>query len=127
MLILVAHGSRDPGWRGSLHALAEAVESKLNKGRVEIAFMQFDGPTLPEVVEKAITAGEKRLALFPMFMASAGHVDKDIRPLVAELAQAHPEVHFELMTPVGENSLLPGLLATIFSGSSESTQTSDKP
>lgn len=120
MLILVAHGSRDPAWRASLHALAEAVESSLAQGRVEIAFMQFDGPTLPEVMAEAIAAGEERFELFPMFMASAGHVDKDIKPLVAELARAHPEVYMELMKPVGEDSLFPGLIATIVSGSSES-------
>jgi sirohydrochlorin cobaltochelatase len=120
MLILLAHGSRDPAWRDSLHALAKAVETKLAGGKVEMAFMQFDGPTLPEVVEKAIATGEKRLELFPMFMASAGHVDKDIKPLVAELAQAHPGVRFNLMTPVGEAPLFPGLIATIVSGSTES-------
>jgi sirohydrochlorin ferrochelatase len=54
-----------------------------------------------------------------MFMASAGHVDKDIKPLVAQLSETHPEVHLELLTPVGEDSLFPGLIATIVSGSSE--------
>ena len=120
MLILLAHGSRDPAWRGSLHALAEAVETRLAKGRVEIAFMQFNGPTLPEVLGKAIATGERRFELFPMFMASAGHVDKDIKPMVAELAKAHPGVQLHLMTPVGEDPLLPGLIATIVSGSTES-------
>jgi sirohydrochlorin cobaltochelatase len=120
MLILVAHGSRDSAWRGSLHVLAKEVESRLAGGRVETAFMQFDGPTLPDVVEEAIAVGEMRFKLFPMFMASAGHVDKDIKPLVAELAEAHPEVHLELMTPVGEDSLFPGLIASIVSDSSES-------
>lgn len=120
MLILVAHGSRDPAWRSSLHAVAEAVESRLAGGKVGVAFMQFDGPTLPEVVEKAINKGEDHLKLFPMFMASAGHVDKDIKPLVAELAQAHPGVQLDLLTPVGETPLFPGLIATIVSGSTES-------
>jgi len=120
MLILLAHGSRDPAWRGSLHALAEAVESRLAGGKVAIAFMQFDGPTLPEVLEKAMATGERRFDLFPLFMASAGHVDKDIKPLVAELARAHPGAQLNLMTPVGEDPLFPGLIATIVSGSSES-------
>jgi hypothetical protein len=40
-------------------------------------------------------------------------VDKDLKPLVGELALAHPEVHFELMTPVGEDALFPGLIVDI--------------
>lgn len=127
MLILVAHGSRDPAWRDSLHILAKGVESRLTTGKVGIAFMQFDGPTLPEVVGKAIAAGERRLNLIPLFMASAGHVDKDIKPMVAELAEAHPEVHLELMKPVGEDSLFPDLIATIASGIPDSSKTCEKP
>jgi sirohydrochlorin ferrochelatase len=46
-------------------------------------------------------------------MASAGHVDKDIKPLVADLARAHPAVKLELMTPVGEDDLFPGLIVEI--------------
>ena len=88
--------------------------------KVEVAFMQFDGPTLQEVLEKAWAAGERRLQLFPMFMASAGHVDRDIKPLVTELAAAHPDLHLILLGPVGENPLFPGLIATIVTGSSES-------
>jgi sirohydrochlorin cobaltochelatase len=72
--------------------------------------MQFEGPTLPEVVEEAAQSGHKTLRLLPLFMASAGHVDKDIKPLVAKLAQAHPGVRLDLMTPVGENDLFPGLI-----------------
>ena len=113
MLILVAHGSRDPLWRGSLHTLAEAVGSLMPGEEVRVAFMQFDGPTLPEVVGEVIGSGCTHLRLLPLFMASAGHVDKDIKPLVSELARAYPNVKLELMTPVGENDLFPTLIVDI--------------
>jgi sirohydrochlorin cobaltochelatase len=113
MLILIAHGSRDPAWRGSLKDLTEAVRARISPAEVALAFMQFEGPTLPDVVEEAVRAGSGRLMLLPLFMASAGHVDKDIKPLVAELAQAHPGVELELMTPVGEDALFPGLIVEL--------------
>jgi sirohydrochlorin cobaltochelatase len=116
MLILVAHGSRDPLWRGSLHALAEAVSTRAPSEEVRVAFMQFAGPTLPEVVEEAVRAGHETLRLLPLFMASAGHVDKDIKPLVAELARAHPGAKLELLSPVGEDDLFPGLIVDIAAG-----------
>jgi sirohydrochlorin cobaltochelatase len=113
MLILVAHGSRDPLWRGSLQALAERVGAEMPSEDVRVAFMQFAGPTLTEVVEEGARAGESVLRLLPLFMASAGHVDKDIKPLVAELARAYPGVRMELLTPVGEDGLFPRLIIDI--------------
>ena len=110
MLILVAHGSRDPLWRGSVETLAETVSAQMPSEEVRVAFMQFEGPTLTDVVEEAARSGKTTLRLFPLFMASAGHVDKDIKPLVADLAKAHPAVKLELMTPVGEDDLFPGLI-----------------
>jgi len=113
MLILVAHGSRDPQWRSSLEGLAEAVKAKMQNEEVLIAFMQFDGPTLSDVVKEAVQAGHESLRLLPLFMASAGHVDKDIKPLINDLARTYSGVEFILMTPVGEDDLFPRLIVDI--------------
>ena len=113
MLILIAHGSRDPLWRGSIQKLAEVAGARMPSEVVGVAFMQFEGPTLADVVEGAVRSGHTTLTLLPLFMASAGHVDKDIKPLVAELAEAHPNTTLELMTPVGEDTLFPGLIIDI--------------
>jgi siroheme synthase-like protein len=102
MLILIAHGSRTPEWRGSLENLTESVRSVDGSGPVRLAFMQFAGPTLPDVVKEGLEEGVREFRLLPLFMASAGHVDNDIRPLVADLRDRHPEARFHLMTPVGE-------------------------
>ncbi len=114
MLILIAHGSRDPSWRASLEHLTLRVAEGLSPdGDARLAFMQFDGPTLPEVVGEAVAEGATDLRLLPLFMASAGHVDKDIKPLVSELRSAHPSATLELLTPVGEDDLFPGLILDI--------------
>ena len=113
MLILIAHGSRDPVWRGSLEKLTTRVNARMPSEEVRLAFMQFEGPTLQEVVEEAVGSGTLSLRLLPLFMASAGHVDKDIKPLVKELSRAHPGVQLELMTPVGEDELFLGLITDI--------------
>jgi sirohydrochlorin cobaltochelatase len=116
MLILVAHGSRDPRWRKSIHDLGEAVQARLEGGEVGVAFMQFDGPSLTDVVREAAESGHRSLQLLPLFMASAGHVDKDIRPLVAELSSQHPDMELQILTPVGEDSHFPALILDIVSG-----------
>jgi sirohydrochlorin cobaltochelatase len=92
------------------------VEAQVPAEDVEVAFMQFDGPTLAEVLDEGLSRGHQSFRLLPLFMASAGHVDKDIKPLVEELARAHPEITLDLMTPVGEHELFPSLVVDIFSG-----------
>ena len=115
MLILLAHGSRDPDWRGSLETLARTVDSEMPAEDVRVAFMQFEGPTIQEVVGGAVDSGHKTLRLLPLFMASAGHVDKDIKPVVAGLARDHPGVDLVLLPPVGEDGLFPRLIVDIAS------------
>jgi len=118
MLILIAHGSRDAAWRGSLETLALSVGTLVSPEEVRLAFMQFTGPTLPEIVREAIGSGRTDFRILPLFLASAGHVDKDIKPLVEELAAAHPEARLEVIPPLGEDHLLPHLIADIASRSS---------
>ena len=77
--------------------------------------MQFDGPNLPDVVREAAEAGHGSLQLLPLFMASAGHVDKDIKPLVAQLSEQHPDMGFQILTPVGEDHRFPTLILDIVS------------
>jgi sirohydrochlorin cobaltochelatase len=113
MLILLAHGSRDARWRGSIETLAQAVQARSSSQPVRVAFMQFEGPTLAEVIQDGVAEGHRSFQLLPLFMASAGHVDKDIKPLVNELAVEHPHVDLRLMTPVGEDDLFPGLIIDI--------------
>jgi sirohydrochlorin ferrochelatase len=86
---------------------------------VKVAFMQFGGPALSDVVGQAAAEGHRDLTLLPLFVASAGHVDKDIKPLVAELSRAHPDLDLHLMTPVGEDDLFPTFISNVFSRPSE--------
>ncbi len=69
--------------------------------------MQFEGPTLPEVVAEAVRSGQTDLRLLPLFMASAGHVDKDIKPLVDELARSYPGVEAGALDPRWRGRPLP--------------------
>jgi len=113
MFVLIAHGSRDERWRKSLENLAASLETRSPSHSVALAFMQFEGPTLPQVIERGVTQGVTDFQLLPLFMASAGHVDKDIRPLVEELSTRFPDARMELLTPIGEDLLFRGLIQTI--------------
>ncbi len=119
MLILIAHGSRDPDWRLSLEELRTSVDTGCPSEKVRLAFMQFAGPELREVVQEGLSQGVQHFRLLPLFMSSAGHVEKDIKPMVAELEGVFPQATLELLTPIGENPLFQGLVQAIVNNTPE--------
>lgn len=114
LLVLVAHGSRDPAWGRPLEALARSIEERTGPGTVRLAYSQFATPTLPDVVGHAAAAGIRQIRVLPLFMTAGGHVDRDIRPVVDELRRAHDEtIDVELLPPVGELPAFRILLAEL--------------
>jgi sirohydrochlorin cobaltochelatase len=113
MLILMAHGSRDPRWRASVERLIEAVRADVGPDRVRLAYLGCAPPTLPDVVADAVRAGATRIRVLPLFLADAGHVEREIRPMVARLCASHRPVAVELLPPVGQHPLFQALLGRI--------------
>lgn len=101
MLVLMAHGSRNPDWGTPLEALTETVARQAGAEHVYLAYSQFSSPTLEEVVAAA-DPGIRRVRVLPLFMTSHGHVERDIRPIVEDLRRAHETLEVELLPPVGE-------------------------
>ncbi len=116
MLVLIAHGSRNEGWRRSLEDLRDSLRERAGDREIHLAYMQFAGPTLKEVIEEGRSRGVRSYDLLPLFMASAGHVDKDIRPMVAALSEDFPDTQLHLLPPVGEHPLFFDLIHTIAGG-----------
>lgn len=113
MFVLIVHGSRNPQWRQSLEQLADGLRKNDPSREVGLAYMQFSGPSLEDVVLEGRTRGIQDFRILPLFMASAGHVDKDIRPMVDDLAQRCPDIHLQLLPPVGEQPLFHQLVLNI--------------
>lgn len=102
LLVLVAHGSRNPEWGVPLEALTDAVARGAGTDHVRLAYSQFASPSLEDVVADAAAAGMRRVRVLPLFMTAHGHVERDIRPVVDALRRAHETVEVELLPPVGE-------------------------
>ncbi|MFH1417245.1 MAG: CbiX/SirB N-terminal domain-containing protein [Planctomycetota bacterium] len=113
MLILVAHGSHDPRWRASMERVIESLQAEVGGGKVRLAYMECTPPTLADVASDAVLAGTTRIRVLPLFLTAEGHVDRDIRPLVAELRETHPHVDVEMLPPVGQHRLFRELLYKI--------------
>ncbi len=113
MLILVAHGSRDPHWRASVEKLTESLQADLSKESVRLAYMDCTPPTLMDVASDAVQAGVQRIRVLPLFLTNEGHVDRDIRPLVDQVRAVHRPIEVELLPPVGQHPLFREVLYKI--------------
>jgi sirohydrochlorin cobaltochelatase len=113
VLILVAHGSRDPRWRASVELMTEAVAARLGPGKVALAYMDLTPPTLMDVASQAARAGARRVQVLPLFLAAEGHVERDVGPLVEQVRKAWRALEVELLPPLGRQPEIQDALARI--------------
>jgi sirohydrochlorin cobaltochelatase len=100
--ILFAHGARNPEWKKPLEAIRAAMLGRQPESRVEIAFLEFLSPSLPEAIDRIAAEGYGRVAIVPIFMAQSGHTKRDLPALLAAALERHPLLDIKLAIPIGE-------------------------
>ncbi|MBD0747919.1 sirohydrochlorin chelatase [Streptomyces sp. CBMA152] len=107
VLLLVAHGSRDPRHAATVHALVRRVRSLRPGLRVETGFLDFNAPAVPQVLERLAFEGVRDVVALPLLLTRAFHAKADIP---AVLAQAPARLDIALADVLGPSPLL---LATL--------------
>lgn len=103
MLILMAHGSPNAGWRASVERLAEALQESASNVEVGLAYMECTPPTLMDVVSAAVESGVTEFRVLPMFLVGEGHVERNVVPLVEEVRATYSLLDIELLPPLAEH------------------------
>ena len=102
-LILFAHGARDPLWRAPADALAERLRTVLPDARIDVAFLEFMAPTLPEAIDAAVAAGARRVSIAPLFWAEGGHLRREVPELIAQCRTRHPGLEIDRWPVLGDS------------------------
>ena len=102
-LILFAHGARDPEWANPMRQMQAAICQRVSEMPVELAFLEFLTPSLPEAVAKLVTQGCDKIVVMPMFIARGGHLKNDLPGIIEMLRSTYPEVEFSLGGAIGED------------------------
>jgi sirohydrochlorin cobaltochelatase len=113
VLILIAHGSRDARWRAAVESVIDELARDLGPGRVRLAYMDCTPPTLMDVASEGARAGVRRIRVLPLFLATEGHVERDIEPLVEQARKALHGITFELLPPLGQHPEFRAVIASI--------------
>jgi len=111
-LILFAHGARDPEWANPMRRVQAVVHQRVADVPVELAFLEFLAPTLPECVAQLVEQGAGKIVILPMFIARGGHLKNEAPEMLEKLRSTYPDVEFSMSGPIGENEIVVQAMAT---------------
>ncbi len=112
-IVLLAHGSRDPLWKGPIEAVAQVIRERQPSTRVYCAYLELCEPSLGRAAAALVQDGIRHLRVVPLFLGMGKHAREDLPRLVQALRDSHPGVAVELRPSVGEHPGLLGCLADI--------------
>lgn len=105
-LILFAHGARDPEWANPMRRVQAVVRQRVAEIPVELAFLEFMTPTLPDCAAALVAGGARKVVVMPMFIARGGHLKNEVPAMIEVLQATYPEVEFSLGGAIGENDIV---------------------
>ncbi|MGW7668793.1 sirohydrochlorin chelatase [Streptomyces sp. NPDC054775] len=103
VLLVIAHGSRDPRHSATVHALVRRVRSLRPGLRVETGFLDFNVPSVQGVLESLAAEGVRDVVALPLLLTRAFHAKADIP---AVLSQAPPRLRIRQADVLGPSPLL---------------------
>ncbi|MEV5612695.1 sirohydrochlorin chelatase [Streptomyces sp. NPDC052225] len=103
VLLVIAHGSRDPRHAATVHALVREVRAQRPGVRVETAFLDFNVPSVHGVLESLAAQGVRDVVALPLLLTRAFHAKADIP---AVLRQAPRGLRIRQADVLGPDPLL---------------------
>lgn len=102
-LVLFAHGARDPRWAGPFQRLQKITQAGAPSMVVELAFLEFMTPSLPDLVTHLVSQGINHITVSPIFLGQGGHVLRDLPKMIEEVQEQFPALLVKQIPAVGEN------------------------
>ncbi len=106
VLLVIAHGSRDPRHAATVHALVARVRSLRPGLRVETGFLDFNAPAVPQVLEGLAAEGVRDVVALPLLLTRAFHAKADIPAVLHEASARLPRLRIHQAEVLGPSPLL---------------------
>jgi sirohydrochlorin cobaltochelatase len=123
LVLLVAHGSRDPRWRQPFEALLQWAQGQPDAEThpVALAYMEMAEPNVLQAVEKALGQypAIQAIDVLPLLMAAGAHFANEIQEETTALSQRWPHLAITLAQPAGEHPLLQAALKALITEARE--------
>lgn len=106
VLLVIAHGSRDPRHAATVHALTGRVRAARPGLRVETAFLDHCAPSVPQGVDRLAADGVREAVALPLLLTRAFHAKADIPAALREATARHPRLRVHRAGVLGPSPLL---------------------
>ncbi|MFI6647278.1 sirohydrochlorin chelatase [Streptomyces sp. NPDC050529] len=106
VLLVTAHGSRDPRHAATVHALTARVRALRPGLRVETGFLDFNAPSVPRVLERLDAEGVGEVVALPLLLTRAFHAKSDIPAVLREARARLPRLRVRQAEVLGPSPLL---------------------
>jgi len=106
VLLVIAHGSRDPRHAATVHALTARVRSLRPGLRVETGFLDFNAPSVPRVLERLAAESADEVVALPLLLTRAFHAKSDIPSVLREARSRLPRLRIRQAGVLGPSPLL---------------------
>lgn len=104
-ILLIGHGSREPGSNAEFEAIANAYRLAKPELRVETAYVELARPLLADALA-ALAPEVPRITVVPIFLFAAGHVKNDVPLAIAQARSAHPRCQISAAPALGVHPAL---------------------
>ncbi|MHC0430585.1 sirohydrochlorin chelatase [Streptomyces sp. O3] len=106
VLLVIAHGSRDPRHARTVHALVRRVRAQRPGLRVETGFLDFNAPAVPQVLQRLAADGVRDVVALPLLLTRAFHAKADIPAVLSEATARLPRLSVRQAEVLGPSPLL---------------------
>ncbi|MFG2298966.1 sirohydrochlorin chelatase [Streptomyces sp. NPDC048603] len=106
VLLVIAHGSRDPRHAATVHALTRRARALRPGLRVETAYLDFNAPSVPQVLSTLHADGVPEVVALPLLLTRAFHAKADIPAVLAEAGARLPGLSVRVTEVLGPSPLL---------------------
>lgn len=110
-ILLFGHGARSPEWARPMERIRDRLIESTAADAVQLAFLEFMTPTLPEALDQLAENGFKRIDVVPVFLSQGGHVKRDVPDLIEAARFRHAGIEIRLADAVGESDELIAAIA----------------
>lgn len=111
-LIFLAHGSRRQKSNDEVRALVERMKPALSSAYdyIVAAFLELESPSFTGAIELALQRKATMIAVYPYFLNSGKHVERDIPEIIDRFENSNPDCAFALMQHFGGSPQVPNLV-----------------
>lgn len=110
-ILYVAHGTRLKQGVEEAKLFVSELNNHLPIQIQEIAFLEFQTPTMEDACEQLIQKGVTTIYLFPLLLFAAGHAKDDIPKIIAKVRRKYPHITIYNMGVLGVSAELAQIVA----------------